>query len=106
MAGQSTSGSSSRRGIGLTYQFDPKTVIRAGYGRSFDTGVFGSIFGHTVTQNIPVLANQQINSPTPTGEAFTLDVGPTPYTFSLRFPPTVCCRIQARRSAPAPAATR
>ena len=27
---------------------------------SFDTGVFGSIFGHTVTQNIPVLANQQI----------------------------------------------
>jgi hypothetical protein len=24
-----------------------------GYGRSFDTGVFGSIFGHTITQNIP-----------------------------------------------------
>ncbi len=66
--------------LGLTYQFNPKTVIRAGYGRSFDTGVFGSIFGHTVTQNIPVLANQQINSPTPTGEAFTLAVGPTPYT--------------------------
>ena len=49
--------------IGVTYQFDDKTVIRAGYGRSFDTGVFGSIFGHTVTQNLPVLANQQINSP-------------------------------------------
>ncbi len=65
--------------LGVTYQLDDKTVIRAGYGRSFDTGVFGSIFGHTVTQNLPVLANQQINSPTATGEAFNLSVGPTPY---------------------------
>src|ERR1019366_8810851 len=44
--------------IGVTYQINEKTVIRAGYGRSFDTGVFGSIFGHVVTQNLPVLANQ------------------------------------------------
>ena len=29
-----------------------------GYGRSFDIGVFGSNFGHAVTQNLPVLANQ------------------------------------------------
>ena len=64
--------------LGVTYQLDPKTVIRAGYGRSFDTGVFGSIFGHTITQNIPVLANQQING-SGTGEAFTLAAGPTPY---------------------------
>ena len=47
--------------LGVTYQLDPKTVIRVGYGRSFDTGVFGSIFGHVVTQNLPVLANQQLN---------------------------------------------
>jgi Carboxypeptidase regulatory-like domain/TonB dependent receptor len=66
--------------IGLTYQLNEKTVIRSGYGRSFDTGVFGSIFGHTVTQNIPVLANQQINNQTANGEAFTLAVGPTPYS--------------------------
>jgi outer membrane receptor protein involved in Fe transport len=68
--------------LGVTYQVDPKTVIRAGYGRSFDTGVFGSTFGHTVTQNIPVLANQQINSPSNIGEAFNLSspTGPTPYT--------------------------
>ena len=45
------------------YQFDDKTVIRAGYGRSFDTGVFGSIFGHVVTQNLPVLADQSLNEP-------------------------------------------
>ncbi len=66
--------------IGVTYQLNDKTVIRSGYGRSFDTGVFGSIFGHTVTQNIPVLANQQINNSTPNGEAFTLAVGPTAYS--------------------------
>jgi hypothetical protein len=65
--------------LGVTYQFDPKTVIRTGYGRSFDTGVFGSIFGHTVTQNLPVLANQQINSPTTTSAAFSLAAGPSPY---------------------------
>ena len=47
--------------IGVTWSMDPKTVFRAGYGRSFDTGVFGSIFGHVVTQNLPVLANQQLN---------------------------------------------
>ena len=65
--------------LGVTYQLDPKTVIRAGYGRSFDTGVFGSIFGHTITQNIPVLANQQLNSPTNVGYAFTLATGPAQY---------------------------
>ncbi len=66
--------------IGLTYQLNEKTVVRAGYGRSFDTGVFGSIFGHTVTQNLPVLANQQINSPTAQGQAFNLSAGPVAYS--------------------------
>ena len=61
--------------IGLAYQIDPKTVIRAGYGRSFDTGVFGSIFGHVVTQNLPVLANQAIPSPSTTTAAFNLAHG-------------------------------
>lgn len=48
--------------IGLAYQVHPKTVVRLGYGRSFDVGVFGSVFGHSVTQNVPVLAIQA-NSP-------------------------------------------
>jgi hypothetical protein len=48
--------------LGLSYQLNDKTVVRAGYGRSFDLGVFGSIFGHVVTQNLPVLANQEISS--------------------------------------------
>ena len=58
--------------IGVTYQMDPKTVIRSGYGRSFDIGVFGSLFGHVVTQNLPVLANQSISSSSPTGYEFCL----------------------------------
>ena len=44
--------------LGIAYQLTPKTVLRMGYGRSYDIGVFGSIFGHAVTQNLPVLAVQ------------------------------------------------
>jgi outer membrane receptor protein involved in Fe transport len=50
--------------LGVAYEVTPKTVVRMGYGRSFDIGVFGSLFGHTVTQNLPVLAHQIINGPT------------------------------------------
>jgi Carboxypeptidase regulatory-like domain/TonB dependent receptor len=60
--------------LGLAYQATPKTVVRMGYGRSYDIGVFGTIFGHTITQTLPVLAQQNI-SPT-ASTAFTLDVGP------------------------------
>jgi hypothetical protein len=47
--------------LGVAYQYNQKTVIRMGYGRSFDLGVFGSDFGHVVTQNLPVLVNQSLN---------------------------------------------
>ncbi len=58
--------------IGIAYQLNEKTVIRSGYGRSFDLGVFGSIFGHTATQNLPVLANQSLSNgaDSTTGVAF------------------------------------
>jgi hypothetical protein len=46
--------------LSFAYQFDPKTVVRFGYGRGFDIGVFGSNFGHVVTQNLPVLAKQDL----------------------------------------------
>src|ERR1700674_1321658 len=68
--------------LGIAYQATPKTVVRMGYGRSYDIGVFGSNFGHTVTQNLPVLIKQNINATT-TGAGsgdrmpiFTLDNGP------------------------------
>ena len=67
--------------IGVTYQIDDRTVIRGGYGRSYDIGVFGSLFGHSVTQNLPVLAVQELNAPSTFDRVFTLDQGPTPPTF-------------------------
>jgi len=70
--------------LGVAYQLTPKTVVRMGYGRSFDIGVFGSNFGHAVTQNLPVLLNQQLFPSASLGNtayftAFTLASGPGPY---------------------------
>ena len=62
--------------FGLAYQLDRKTVIRTGYGRSYDVGVFGVSFGHNVTQNVPVLANQSLNPANPWLPVFTLNTGP------------------------------
>jgi hypothetical protein len=72
--------------LGIAYQLTPKTVVRMGYGRSYDIGVFGSNFGHTVTQNLPVLLKQNVDASsivpgsTQSGNLipiFTLDQGPT-----------------------------
>ncbi len=70
--------------LGVAYQLTPKTVLRAGYGRSYDIGVFGSNFGHTVTQNLPVLLKQSFDAsnfvPGASGnlaQLFSLDAGPT-----------------------------
>lgn len=48
--------------LALAYKATDKLVIRAGYGRSYDIGVFGSVFGHSVTQNLPVLAVQRVSN--------------------------------------------
>ena len=79
--------------LGIAYQLTPKTVIRAGYGRSYDIGVFGSNFGHTVTQNLPVLLKQNLNAsnidPTLSGDRiplFSLDVGPADPNIQPIFP--------------------
>ncbi|HXU40166.1 MAG TPA: TonB-dependent receptor [Blastocatellia bacterium] len=75
--------------LGITYQLGEKTVVRAGYGRSYDLGVFGSVFGHTVTQNLPVLAIQNLTADTNFGRVFTLAQGPPAFTnfFGLTAPP-------------------
>jgi len=77
--------------LGATYQLAQKTVLRAGFGRSYDIGVFGSLFGHAVTQNLPVLSNQNINAPNNFDAVFNLAQGPPPPEFpavpaSGRFP--------------------
>lgn len=75
--------------LSVAYQLDSKTVLRMGYGRSFDIGVFGSNFGHVVTQNLPVLAQQSIvdsniNSGATNGRSaiFSLAQGPVPFDFA------------------------
>ena len=75
--------------LGAAYQLTPKTVVRMGYGRSYDIGVFGSNFGHTVTQNLPVLIKQNVDASALTGgvatgndiPAFTLAQGPVAPVF-------------------------
>ena len=69
--------------LGIAYQATTKTVVRMGYGRSYDIGVFGSNFGHTVTQNLPVLLKQNYDASTFNSAAsanliplFALDAGP------------------------------
>ena len=74
--------------LGVAYQLNTRTVVRLGYGRSFDMGVFGSNFGHAVTQNLPVLASQYVqavnNNAAATNNnipAFKLDAGPPIFIF-------------------------
>ena len=67
--------------LGVTYRPNEKTVVRMGYGRSYDIGVFGSTFGHTVTQNLPVLALQFLRPPAPFESVFNLAQGPPPPVF-------------------------
>jgi outer membrane receptor protein involved in Fe transport len=64
--------------IGIAYKLSDRTVLRLGYGRGFDIGVFGSVFGHNVTQNLPVLGIQS-NQPARNFDAvFNLAQGPQP----------------------------
>jgi len=67
--------------LGVAYQLREKTVVRMGYGRSYDMGVFGSNFGHTVTQTLPVLAAQLAQGPNTNVAAFNLVNGPPIFTF-------------------------
>jgi len=76
--------------LGIAYQVTPKTVVRMGYGRSYDIGVFGSLFGHTVTQNLPVLANQQLNSPTNDNKTAAFNFTGTCLPASGGYNPTIC----------------
>ena len=62
--------------LGIAYQVTPKTVIRTGYGRGYDIGVFGSVFGHNVTQNLPVLAVQSEQPAENFQSVFSLSQGP------------------------------
>ncbi|HKP12745.1 MAG TPA: TonB-dependent receptor [Blastocatellia bacterium] len=76
--------------LGIAYQLNDRLVVRAGYGRSYDIGVFGSLFGHSVTQNLPVLSAQQLSG-NDVNSVFNLSQGPPAPIFPVvpdngRFP--------------------
>ena len=79
--------------VGTTYQVGETTVLRAGYGRSYDIGVFGSLFGHSVTQNLPVLAVQELRAPSNFDRVFTLATGPSSPEFPT-VPPSGRFKLQ------------
>jgi hypothetical protein len=65
--------------FGLAYLLGAKTVIRAGYGRSFDVGYEGSLFGIAATQNPPIAAHFQIRNGSGSGLVLNDNNGtPTP----------------------------
>jgi TonB dependent receptor-like, beta-barrel len=64
--------------LGVAYRITDKTVVRMGYGRGFDIGVFGSVFGHNVTQNLPVLGIQSLQPARNFDAVFNLAQGPQP----------------------------
>jgi outer membrane receptor protein involved in Fe transport len=64
--------------LGIAYRVTDNTVLRAGYGRGYDIGIFGSVFGHNVTQNLPVLAIQSLQPPRNFDAVFNLAQGPAP----------------------------
>ena len=67
--------------LGVAYQLNPKTVVRMGAGIAYSMGTFGSIFGHNVTQNLPVLAIQSLNAAQSFSGVFNLNAGPAAATF-------------------------
>ncbi len=64
--------------LGLAYRATDNTVLRMGYGRGYDIGIFGSVFGHNVTQNLPVLGIQSLQPPRNFDAVFNLAQGPAP----------------------------
>src|SRR5262249_13201251 len=58
--------------IGIAYQLNPKTVVRAGYGRSY----FPNFFGIQISNNYPVDFEQSITASTGTALPSTLPGGP------------------------------
>jgi len=67
--------------VGFSYQMNPKTVLRGGYGRSFAMGTFGTISGVDFTESLPIFATQSIPSTSAVTPVFNLAVGPPNFVF-------------------------
>jgi hypothetical protein len=62
--------------LGIAYQVQEHTVVRAGYGWGFTPAGYGSIFGQGAEYNPPILNGQTIPQANPYTAAFNLLTGP------------------------------
>ena len=62
--------------IGIAYQFTPHTVVRTGYGRSFNPSGLGAVFGQGADYNPPIVNPQSVPQANPYVPAFNLLNGP------------------------------
>jgi len=62
--------------LGIAYQLTERTVVRAGYGRSFTPAGLGAVFGQAPDYDPPVTIPQQVNQPNNYVPVFSLLNGP------------------------------
>jgi hypothetical protein len=62
--------------IGVAYQVEPKTVLRAGYGSSFTPAGLGAVFGQAPDYDPPIILPQQLNANTSYDSVYDLYAGP------------------------------
>lgn len=67
--------------LAIAYALNPKTVVRAGYGRSYYQGTFGWTFNNLAADIYPSVVTQQITSATPFTAVFPLTTAPPPVVF-------------------------
>jgi outer membrane receptor protein involved in Fe transport len=58
--------------IGVAFQASERTVLRAGYGESFNPGGLGAVFGQGADYNPPIVNPQSVNQSSPYSPAFNL----------------------------------
>jgi TonB-dependent receptor-like protein len=62
--------------LGIAYQLQPHTVLRAGYGWGFTPAGYGAIFGQGLEYNPPILNGQTVPQANPYSPDFNLLTGP------------------------------
>lgn len=87
--------------VGFSYQVDPKTVVRIGYGRSFSQANYGSIFTQVPVENLPNYGFQNLTAASLTASVFNLSQGPPGFVFpavptsgEIRLPDTVTAVVR------------